>query len=361
MFIGISFLATWLVGSWRRVPHGEYLLIPLILIVIATVGFIEGFLIGLLAALVQFVLKYSRTPVIRYALSGANARSAVERSIDAERFLDEHGAGILLLKLRGYLFFGTTAQLSTRIRQRLDEDGVTPLRFVLLDFRAVNGIDSSANYEFHRLRLMAQQQGFTILFTGMSDPVADSIDANASPGSEHSTRRFTDLDHGLEWCEEQLLADFAGHHGCQSCGALALLEKTLDDDDALRRFETYLERVAFSPGDRLITQGDAPGDLFFLEEGHVSVYLEKSASKRVRIRRTGPGTVLGELGFYLRAPRTASVIAEDSGLAFRLSSESLARMQVEAPELAAAFHRFMADLLAERLVRTTRTLDAATG
>lgn len=61
LFLGISFVSTWLIGSWGRLPHGEFLLIPLILVTIAAVGFIEGLFLGLLAALIQFVLKYSRT------------------------------------------------------------------------------------------------------------------------------------------------------------------------------------------------------------------------------------------------------------------------------------------------------------
>jgi SulP family sulfate permease len=81
----------------------------------------------------------------------------------------------------------------------------------------------------------------------------------------------------------------------------------------------------------------------------------------IRIRRTGPGTVLGELGFYLDTPRTASVIADGPGKAYRLTTESLDKMEVSDPELASALHRFMADLLAERLLRTTQTLEAVLG
>ena len=77
----------------------------------------------------------------------------------------------------------------------------------------------------------------------------------------------------------------------------------------------------------------------------------------VRLRRTGAGTTLGELGFYLDLPRTASVVADKPGKAYRLSVASLARMESEQPQLAAALHRFMAYLLAERLVNTTQTLE----
>jgi CRP-like cAMP-binding protein len=38
---------------------------------------------------------------------------------------------------------------------------------------------------------------------------------------------------------------------------------------------------------------------------------------------------------------------------YRLSASALARMTEEAPELAAAFHQFVARLLADRIVHTT--------
>ena len=124
---------------------------------------------------------------------------------------------------------------------------------------------------------------------------------------------------------------------------------------------TNQHMLEFNEGDELIKQGEASRDLYFLEEGDVSVYLRPAAGEMVRIRRTGPGTVLGELGFYLNTPRTASVIADGPGKAYRLSTDALSRMENTHPVLAAALHRFMADLLAERLLRTTHTLEAVLG
>jgi SulP family sulfate permease len=361
LYLGITFVAKWLFGSWGRLPHGEFLLIPLITVTIAAVGFIEGLFLGLLAALIQFVLKYSRTAVIRYALSGTSTQSAVERSIEEERYLAEHGERTLILKLRGYLFFGTTAQLSTQIRARLEDEPRPPLGYAVLDFAAVNGIDSSATYEFHRLQLMAEQNNFVLLLTGLSDALLQQLQAaHAFETSEH-VRVFDDLDHGLEWCEEQLLAERLQTGSKEPKTALTLMAQRFDDDSSIQAFIGYLSEVPFESGDRLIKQGEAATDLFFLEEGDVSVYLEKPNGERNRIRHTGPGTVLGELGFYLEAPRTASVIAESSGTAYRLTSEALQRMQNEYPQLASAFHHFMADLMAERLLRTTRALEGALG
>jgi SulP family sulfate permease len=243
----------------------------------------------------------------------------------------------------------------------MEDESKVPLSYAVLDFAAVNGIDSSATYEFHRLQLMAEQNSFMILLTGLSDELLKQLRAGHAFEAADHVRVFDDMDHGLEWCEEQLLGQHAGLGARGPDTALKLIGQRLNDVTSLRAFVGYLSKVPFQSGERLIKQGEAATDLFFLEKGDVSVYLEKPNGERNRIRRTGPGTVLGELGFYLETPRSASVIAESTGTAYRLTSESLKRMQQEHPELASAFHHFMADLMAERLLRTTRALEGALG
>jgi SulP family sulfate permease len=361
LFIGFSILMKWLIASWYQLPLGDYLAIPLILVIIATVGFIEGLIVGLLAALIQFVLNYSRTPVIRYALSGKHARSTVERGLDDERCLSEAGERLYVLKLRGYLFFGTTVQLSIRLRERAKDRSKMPLEFVVLDFEHVHGVDSSAAFEFNRMRLIARNEGFILLLTGLKPEMHHQLLDGQILEKDSHIREFTDLDHGLEWYENQLLETIGDCQNRVSATALQHLSRLFSAPAAADEFLGYLTEVQFNEGDELIKQGDASRDLYFMEEGDVSVYLRPAAGEMVRIRRTGPGTVLGELGFYLDTPRTASVIADGPGKAYRLTADALNEMERRHPALAAALHRFMADLLAERLLRTTHTLEAVLG
>jgi SulP family sulfate permease len=55
------------------------------------------------------------------------------------------------------------------------------------------------------------------------------------------------------------------------------------------------------------------------------------------------------MAFYLDKPRSASVIAETRLVAWRLSARSLERLIAAAPEVAVAFHRGMAAMIADRL------------
>jgi SulP family sulfate permease len=355
LFLGISFIGRWLFATWNKLPRGEYLVIPLILLVIAGVGFIEGVLAGLLAALLLFVLNYSKTSVIRHELFGDQIHSTVERNYDDERYLRKHGRRLYVLKLRGYLFFGTATHLSARVREQANRPKEGRVRFVLVDFGHVSGVDSSARYAFKRLQQTAEKQQFELILTGLkSDLQAHLQLGEGDPGIQI----FADLDHGLEWCEDQLLKPLKRDQTRASPSILARLEALFPDSNDQKAFSTYLDEIDFPEGFALVRQGDAPSDVFFLETGEVSVYLESSNGERTRLRRTGAGTMIGEIGFYLGTLRSASVIADKPGTAFRLSREALTRMETERPEFAAALHQFMAEMLAERLLHITQTFEA---
>ena len=77
--------------------------------------------------------------------------------------------------------------------------------------------------------------------------------------------------------------------------------------------------------------------------------LEAEDGRRVRLRVIDGRTVLGEMGFFMNAPRSASVLAESPTVVYRLSREAHARLLAEVPEAAQALTGFVIRLLAERL------------
>jgi SulP family sulfate permease len=82
--------------------------------------------------------------------------------------------------------------------------------------------------------------------------------------------------------------------------------------------------------------------------------MELEHEKRVRVRTLGKGSVVGELGFYLDVPRSASVIADSKALAYRLTRPAMETMKAQDHELAMAFNDLMVRLVSERLITTNR-------
>jgi SulP family sulfate permease len=110
-------------------------------------------------------------------------------------------------------------------------------------------------------------------------------------------------------------------------------------------------------GTVLIHRDDPPGDIYVLESGRLGVETVTPEGTRLRLRTLRPGVVVGEIALYTSDPRTADVVAEAPSVVLRISRESIERLEAEEPELAAALHRWLATMLAERLTDTMRTFD----
>lgn len=359
LFLGVDFLVDWVIGGWSRLSKPEYAVVLLILVVIAAAGFLVGVAVGLVAMIVLFILSYSRIDVVHHAGSGAEIRSSVERCAYHRQVLATAlGPHIYILELQGFIFFGTANALLDQIRARATDTAQPPVRYIVLDFRRVTGLDSSAVLSFVKGKQLAEAQGITLVLTHLSGRIREQLELGGFLEDEVRVRVLPDLDHGLEWCEEELLEV----EGITAMYLPITLPAQLADSGFEKgntaRLLGFLERVEVEAGEYLIRQGQEADQLYFIELGTVVVCLETEGGERVRLQTLGLGTAVGELGLYLGTTTTASVIAESPVTAYRLTRVALSRMVEEEPELAATFHEFVARLLSERLTATTRTLEA---
>ena len=92
----------------------------------------------------------------------------------------------------------------------------------------------------------------------------------------------------------------------------------------------------------------------FIESGRVDVLLRDETGQVLRLRSMTAGAVIGEVGFYLGIPRSASIVVTEAGVLQRLNHEALRRMEEEAPQTASAIHVLIASLLSDRLSTTNR-------
>lgn len=356
-YLGFEFLLDWLFGTWRKLKRFEYLIVLLIFGVAISIGFLQGVAVGILASSVLFILEYSRIQVVKHALSGKHLRSNVDRASPQLVRLQDLGSRILVLKLQGFIFFGTATRLLERVTARLQQTE-EPLRYLVLDFRLVSGLDSSAVMSFTKMKQFAETHSFDMVFANLPPALRQQMAASdLLPPAAEEVHLFDDCDRAIEWCENELLQgaglDLYGHDE-----ALAgFLARELGEPDKAARVMAYLERQELEGGAHLMRQGDLTDALYFIETGKVAVELELDHEEPVRLRSVGPGTV-GEIGLYIGLPRTASVVAEDSCTVYRLAASALERMEREDADLAAAFHKFVARRLANRLANTTEVLQS---
>ncbi|NIA69918.1 SLC26A/SulP transporter family protein [Pelagibius litoralis] len=355
LWIGISLLYDWLVEAFFKMPRREYLIILLILLVIGWVGFLEGVLVGVISAVVLFTLDYSRVEIVKYAATGDNFHSSVERAEEERRILVTQGRQILILRLQGYVFFGTAHRLQKLVRTRMQDRSEPRLRFLLLDCRSLTGLDSSAVLSFIKIGQRAERNWATVVVTNIPDRIGRLLnDGGFGTESGLPVRSFPEFDRALEWCEERLLEAAAGGPRSRQDNSIeGLLTRALGDRRAAGIMQLYLEKMTLGPKATLIHQGEVSSDLFFVESGRVSVQIETPEGIGVRLRTMGMGTIVGEIAFYLDQCRSASVVADTEAVVWRLSRDSLARMKAEAPDIASAFHEHLVRMLAARVTQTT--------
>jgi SulP family sulfate permease len=253
--------------------------------------------------------------------------------------------------LHGYVFFGTANVLLERIRAHAESaDGA--IRFLILDFRRVTGVDASAVLAFDKVIQLAEAHRFVVVFSDVPSRVRDRLRHGGLAADAVDLRFERDLDHALQWCEDRLLRGVtldAAEDG--SAGTAAI------PSDLASRLLPWMERLEVPAEAVLVHQGAPSDDVFVLRSGRLRVEMRTSSGQRVRLRTMLPGTVVGEIGLYVGSPRTADVVSETGCELLLLRRSTLTRLEAEEPALAADVHRWFATILARRLTETLAMLD----
>ena len=345
VFLGLAFMVDWVWDKRKVLPPLEYGVVLVILAVIIGPGYLPGVALGLVLAVVLFAVNYGRIELVREVAFGQTYHSNVDRPPSERARLRSMGGDVQILRVNGFLFFGSANGLLERIRKRVEAG---PLRFLVIDLRRVTGMDSSAVVAFVKVIGLAQAHGFELVLTGVSEPVRKQLLRGGV--SEGELVRFEpDLDRGLQRCEEVLLRDGAAEPADLDGDALAGMPPGL---------RPYLERVSLEDGAVVIRQDEPPDDVYVLESGRLRVETVTPEGTRMRLRTLRPGVMVGELAMYSGIPRTADVVAETPSVVLRLSKTAIERMETEDPELAAALHRWLATTIAGRLGESLHAFDA---
>jgi SulP family sulfate permease len=349
IYLGFALLREWLWDAYFKLPLLEYALIVGIVVVVAWAGILAGVAVGLLVASVLFSYSYSRSRFVRHHLPLGTHRSNKERSLVETASLGEHGHLARALCLQGYLFFGTASSLVDTCRDLVSRDGI---RFLLLDFRMVQGLDASAGLAFARLQQLCGPGRAQLVVSGLR-PEAEAVLRRMRVIPHEHLLVVSDLDHGLEWIEDRLLD---GASAPDRAGGEIDLRQMLAghlSPDMLEELARLCETVTLAKDAVLIRRGDPDDALYFVEQGQLAVLLDPESGARKRVRAIMAGTLVGEIALYSGQPRSADVIAETACRVRRLSAAHVARLQREHPALAIALHRFVLRVVSQRLIAAT--------
>ncbi|MEO1089950.1 MAG: SulP family inorganic anion transporter [Pseudomonadota bacterium] len=357
LYLGSSLLWLWLIKNRRALPLADHLLLVAVFAAIVAFGYLPGVAIGIVAACVAFALGYAHVPVIGRHLTRTSCTSCVSRRQEADRLLLQNGQRIHLLRLQGFVFFGAITALADRIRSiAIEAPPATRAHWVVLDFALVTGVDSSALQCLRRLVQLADgEPRFVLALAAVPRPVARRI--AAFDGPRPRLRHFATADAALEHCEDELLAAA----GLRLEPAASTLEEwlatDLGDRDAAARLASHCQRLDLQPGAMLCRQGERADAIYLLLRGRLTVLLEPEAPD-TRLRTMESQTVVGEMGFFRGAVRTASVRADQPSLVYAIDRATIEMLKSTDPPAVVAFQGLVIRTLADRLASANGELSA---
>ncbi|GFE50839.1 sulfate transporter [Roseobacter cerasinus] len=351
LWIGGGLLYQWLIDIYAKVSRREYFVVLLIVALIINVGLLEGLVVGVFAAVALFLMEYARIDVVKYAVTAETYHSRVEHDPDDKAYLRKNGTKIELLRLQGFVFFGTAHQLRHRVQGCFETSDTSKLRFLILDCRDVTGFDSSAIQVLAKVCHTVQSNEGRLIVAGLKPTLSKRLNTLILNGEYGPTvLQYNDVDQAVMWCEDCLLHDWEHRPCTQIARRLAdRLARDLGSPDAFEALRPYLRKIVLSAQSPLIQQGEAGSDIYFIEDGFVKVQLETPTELPVHLRTLGPGAIVGEMSFFLQRARTASAIAETDAILWQLNQDDLSQMAQLQPELARTLHTHFLRTIAERL------------
>ena len=293
--------------------------------------------------------------VVRSELRGDAVGSTRLRTLAERAVLEREGRGLAVLELQGALFFGSVERILRRAAELAGE-----LRFLVIDFKRVQGVDDAAVALLARACGGLEREGCTILLSHLESggPHAALHAAIAAIDTGGRVEMFPDTDAALEWCEEAVLA--AQPDGSERTRfALARLDafKGLSREEC-RLLEAIVQAMHFEKGEVILREGD-PARLFFVvAKGTVSVSLTVEGGRRKRIACVGPGLTFGEMALLDGGSRSADVIADETVICYGLAVESLRELAAEHPNIMTTILGNLTREFSARLRRANRTIRA---
>jgi SulP family sulfate permease len=345
----------WMYENVRGFQPIDFTIVLIILGTVIFVGFMPGIAVGVLLALLLFVLRYSMISAIQGQYSLANYRSSVERSQSSNVTLDRHGGEALIYTLRGFLFFGTANAILDTIRDVANVRH-SNYKLILLDLKRVTGMDISALNTFTQIKTLCEMSGVDLIYSGVSAETRSSLLMMNAVSTEHDEPLiFPDADHAVEYMEDVLLVRYAGETEEKTIEDHLL--RLLGDPEKVRILKDAMVRIEVREREKLFEQGDPDTGLFMLDRGTMTALISTEQDGWKRVKKFRAGSLIGEMSAYtMEKVRTATVVANEPSVLYHLTTEKLAELDNEHLMLTASIHELVARTLGNRITYMNKRL-----
>lgn len=370
---GLFLIYKWLFKTVRKISWDEVALIAIIFIVMIFQGFIQGVAVGLALAFILFIYNNSRGTFIRYETSGSDYLSNVAYPLEKIKVLRKYGGKIHLMKLQGFLFFGSAERLQNYIKQEILTRTDPKVQFLIIDFSYVTDIDSTAIHSLIKLETMLHLRGCYLILTGLNKksrkhlgmaakaqrPLEfalffESVEVKTKSGKLYI---FEDVDSGLEWAERKILKQIEESQRLIETKDFWGYSEFLKTQKEIDLFVSYLKKIKLKKGDTVMSPKKYEESLYFIESGSVAYLMRKKTRGYKRIREFGPGHIIGEFPFYLNKPLDdMKIVCVKDCVFYKLDRAGMNKLEEKHPKIALKFTNWITGILSERLNHLTKEM-----
>jgi SulP family sulfate permease len=166
---------------------------------------------------------------------------------------------------------------------------------------------------------------------------------------------MAELDHALEWCENEIIAN---HRGLDQEEAslrdwfIQILGSEPDASELIHR----CRRIEVGAGETVVNAGEAATSMHFILDGRLGIMIPADHGRLTRVRSLGRYTTIGEMGLVSQTPRSATIRAEQSSVLYVLDSEQFEAIKLENPLLTQKLLTYLFSVMAERLTFANRMI-----
>jgi SulP family sulfate permease len=347
---GLALGYQWLVKGLKHFSRPDYLTICTITLVISFVSYAAGVLVGLFLCTLIFVWNYSHVKIITHERNGRDFRSNVERTKYLYSILDQQANKIRLLKIEGFLFFGTVYSIYDRI-QHLVKSGV---EYLILDMSMVKDLDLSSVTVFGRIAKFCNQANCQLIYSRTSKEITDLLRNQYAENVNFHI--FSDRDHAIEYCENIIIEKYGSSVPEKYSNIWDRVGFNLSSADSFERLSSFFIRRHYEANVFVFHQNEISDEMFIIESGRIDIIIEpnEQIQNSIRLRSMTTGAFIGEAALFEHGHRSASAITLTPVEVLVITTEKFKEMDSKYPELSALIFRTLSKTLLERLSNTNK-------
>lgn len=339
-YVGWGLIKESLFDTYNQLDILEFGNVWVIALTMTFWGINEGLAVGALMACVVFVVQSVRAPTnapVCGSKTGATMRSQVNRTTGELAILDQSRHGIHIVQLRGHIFFANSSKVSDYVQELLMKErqrgsciggeSRQPLRWLVLDFTSVVGLDSTAAERLVKLKNMSDATDCKLVFAAVPHAYKQLVEKLVEFSCRDTIRFAISLDKALEWCENDVLREIGGvepdylRTRTDECTTEILKNFLLDQPQHVQeQWTSYFHAQEVKKDEFLWKAGDESERIVVPIDGSL-VILQDDTTEEVAV-----GSLVGEVCFLTGEKRNTALIATRKGNIYVLDRASYTEM-----------------------------------